>query len=564
MLRAPSGLEPHSPTTPEEAPPDGRRLGAPPVTGQEDGGSSVGAARTLLRKPSSADWAEPEDDGSDGEAVIGAVGLTLGRLRRPSLQPAASSSGPLSPPSPERQTSQRQASQRAPFGMPQGAAPPPAARLPATPEAGALERPRSEASSAASSAPASVGWSESVVSEPWRNADLAEGGRQALGRCLADFKSWTCPGGSGERLLLPPERLRVVREVGSGGCAKVFLAHDLLLESGQPPVTRSAKLQQAVTGAEEERKSVAVKKLIIPPGSPQALVCRALEDFHAEAKMLHRLQGAGGLEEAKGGEKGPFKAGGHPFIASLLGVLERPLCLVMDFCSGGNLMAALADRPADFDWQTTRRIAAQVASGVGHLHAQSPPILHRDLKSLNVLLVSRPGQQGTSGGEQLHAMVSDFGLSRFGATSAFDRMTAMCGTYHWMAPEVMAATPGVSSELMTYGPPVDVFSFAIVCWELATRQVPYEGWAAPQVIVAVAHRGERLPLPTPLPRAAEPAAELSVATSEGAPSSPEDGTSRTVCPEAFLVLIQDCWAQEPEARPTFVQIEEALANMGLV
>jgi serine/threonine protein kinase len=57
----------------------------------------------------------------------------------------------------------------------------------------------------------------------------------------------------------------------------------------------------------------------------------------------------------------------------------------------------------------------------------------------------------------------------------------MCGTYHWMAPEVMLAPPPVESRDQLgspaaaapplYGPPADVYSFAVVCWELATQQV---------------------------------------------------------------------------------------------
>ena len=58
----------------------------------------------------------------------------------------------------------------------------------------------------------------------------------------------------------------------------------------------------------------------------------------------------------------------------------------------------------------------------------------------------------------------------------FDRMTGQCGTWMWMAPEVMTATDG-----LIYGPGVDVFSFAVVVWEIATQLIPFDGWQPPQV-----------------------------------------------------------------------------------
>ena len=61
------------------------------------------------------------------------------------------------------------------------------------------------------------------------------------------------------------------------------------------------------------------------------------------------------------------------------------------------------------------------------MHSSDPIIIHRDLKSLNLLV-----------DESWAVKVSDFGLSRFKAITPSGLMTAQCGTFHWMAPEVIA------------------------------------------------------------------------------------------------------------------------------
>ncbi len=109
------------------------------------------------------------------------------------------------------------------------------------------------------------------------------------------------------------------------------------------------------------------------------------------------------------------------------------------------------------------KMAYQAAKGMHFLHSSG--IVHRDLKSLNLLLDAK-----------WNVKVSDFGLTKFKAdldrhqnnnrgSGARDAL----GSVHWMAPEVLAESPGVDFAL------ADVYSFGVILWELLTRREPYQG-----------------------------------------------------------------------------------------
>jgi serine/threonine protein kinase len=99
------------------------------------------------------------------------------------------------------------------------------------------------------------------------------------------------------------------------------------------------------------------------------------------------------------------------------------------------------------------------------------------------------------------------------------QMTGQCGTFQWMAPEVI--------NNGRYSEKADIFSFAVILWELVAREVPYRDMNTVQVSVAVLTKGMR---PT-MPR---------------------------VSPPEYATLINDCWHQDPEKRPTFDYIVDRL------
>jgi serine/threonine-protein kinase TNNI3K len=148
----------------------------------------------------------------------------------------------------------------------------------------------------------------------------------------------------------------------------------------------------------------------------------------------------------------------HPRIVDFVGISWdslSDLCVVLEFMEGGDLRDLLASyeyegREVGFD-RTKVTIALHVAHALTYLHSLDPPVLHRDLKSKNILLTS-----------DLQAKITDFGISR----ERIDKtMTAGVGTSLWMAPEVMMGE--------RYDAKADVFSFGVVLSELDQHTLPY-------------------------------------------------------------------------------------------
>lgn len=184
-------------------------------------------------------------------------------------------------------------------------------------------------------------------------------------------------------------------------------------------------------------------------------------------------------------------------------------------------------------WRLRWRIALDVAKGMRYLHSYQPPIVHRDLRSPNIFLAS------TSTSAPVVAKIGDFGLAQH-VNSTLDEALR---TWQWLAPEVL------SHKRVEYDERSDIYSFAIVLWEIATRQLPYttEYWDKFQrngYFQAMDCRNAIVDgtcRPTPPP------------ASSG-------------CPPSFAALMQACWRHNPQERPSFDEIvptiEAELAKLG--
>ncbi|KAJ8566390.1 hypothetical protein ON010_g6732 [Phytophthora cinnamomi] len=148
----------------------------------------------------------------------------------------------------------------------------------------------------------------------------------------------------------------------------------------------------------------------------------------------------------------------HPCIVQFVGVAWHSLsdvCAVTEFMEGGDLRGLLTpydnDRhPVGFDYDKVN-IALHVAHALTYLHSLEPVVIHRDLKSRNILLTV-----------DLSAKLIDFGVSR---ERADHTMTAGVGTSLWMAPEVLMGE--------RYDDKADIFSFGVMLSELDLQVLPY-------------------------------------------------------------------------------------------
>jgi len=206
----------------------------------------------------------------------------------------------------------------------------------------------------------------------------------------------------------------------------------------------------------------------------------------------------------------------HPNILHFIGLVTTtlPLRLALEYCGGGSLFELLHNCwNIPLSWNPQRlKILMDTARAADYLHNFDPPIIHRDLKSLNLMLLNPITNQFVVP----HVKLADFGLARFHERA----MTQGVGTKHWTAPEVLTGT--------AYTDKADVFSFAMVAYEVVCRHVPFER-LDPTRVARLTREGKR-------------------------PDLEDDSIVPKEVPAGLLDLIIMCWNQKPEARPSFSQI----------
>lgn len=229
---------------------------------------------------------------------------------------------------------------------------------------------------------------------------------------------------------------------------------------------------------------VAVKKFL-----DQIITTESLEEFKSEVKIMKRVR--------------------HPNVVLFMGAVTRAphLSIVTEFLPRGSLYKLLHRPNNQLDVRRRLRMALDTARGMNYLHNCTPVIVHRDLKSPNLLV-----------DKNWIVKVCDFGLSRM-KNSTFLSSRSTAGTAEWMAPEVLRNEP--SDEKC------DVYSYGVVLWELCTMQQPWGGMNAMQVVGAVGFQHRRLEIPDDM----DP---------------------------VIADIIRRCWDTDPKLRPTFAEIMATL------
>mmetsp|Transcript_390 Transcript_390/g.567 ORF Transcript_390/g.567 Transcript_390/m.567 type:complete len:590 (-) Transcript_390:57-1826(-) len=164
----------------------------------------------------------------------------------------------------------------------------------------------------------------------------------------------------------------------------------------------------------------------------------------------------------------------HPHIVLLMGACysesDNKIYIVTELLAGdvANLMTGSYKLSTRLDW------CYQAACGLCWLHNMHPPVLHQDLKPSNLLHDS-----------SMKVKVCDFGLSQVIPEGEEYIVSQPRGTPLYMAPEVLAGAPT--------GTPADVYSFAIMMWEILTGQGAFKEYNNLQKFKRDVHQGGKRP-----------------------------------------------------------------------
>mmetsp|Transcript_24146 Transcript_24146/g.57565 ORF Transcript_24146/g.57565 Transcript_24146/m.57565 type:complete len:881 (+) Transcript_24146:43-2685(+) len=220
---------------------------------------------------------------------------------------------------------------------------------------------------------------------------------------------------------------------------------------------------------------------------------RQLQDFYREAQILQMLN--------------------HNGIVQLMGICMNipELYLVTELVVGGSLEDLLHIEKRKLTLNEILSIAMQIADAMQFLHMAN--IVHRDLKPSNCLI----DHTGV-------VKLCDFGLARvMGKETAASSESARAGTPVYLAPEALQGAPTTNK--------VDVYSFAIICWEMITGHQAWVTLDYKQMVGAVLRDRKRPALPLELRK-------------------------------EWKVLIDSCWSQDPMDRPSFSSVVVSLVEMG--
>lgn len=239
---------------------------------------------------------------------------------------------------------------------------------------------------------------------------------------------------------------------------------------------------------------VAIKK----PGSNVEINKDQMKEFIREVQIMARLR--------------------SPNVVQLYGVCmeDKNLCFIMEYMPNGSLYEYLSQNKLSA--QQCKKIALDIAKGLLYLHSfYKGEIVHRDLKSANILL--------TSGNDGLQAKITDFGMAKMSNTNSILSFGGPTQDVAWLAPECFMDSNCFKAKS-------DVYSFGVILWELVTNKRPFADIPqgikrAGDIFQKIRSGGEREAIPSDI----DP---------------------------VYVKLIKSCWELDPDKRPTMREIVKTL------
>ncbi|QDZ22581.1 guanylate cyclase [Chloropicon primus] len=218
----------------------------------------------------------------------------------------------------------------------------------------------------------------------------------------------------------------------------------------------------------------------------------------------------------------------HPNIVQTMGaVIQRglPPMVVMEVMGNGSMYSIMNNDMIPVDIELIVSILRDTAKGLRYLHEAKPPVIHGDLKLMNILVDSN-----------LTGKLSDFGMTVYKGSGKVKG-----GSVLWMAPELLDRKGGMPDEKS------DIYSLGVLMYEILTGYKPYydrmeTGVTAQELIKSVVEDSARPTVPE--------------RNSEGG-----IGRMRLQVPQELLELMEECWAKNPARRPGIREVEERLVDV---
>ncbi len=255
------------------------------------------------------------------------------------------------------------------------------------------------------------------------------------------------------------------------------------IEFGNPKIKLGEGAYGIVYKARYRNNPVAVKQLKMSHPSSDSL-----KEFQKEMAVMANLR--------------------CPQVVQFYGVYFKPAPgIVMQYMSRCSLYQVIHSGQPPLSWTVRLKIARDITCGLSFLHQEN--VIHRDLKSLNVLL-----------NEEMQAKLTDFGLAKIKKETVSLSKEKPVGTLLWMAPELFKRGNSCTQKS-------DVYSLGITLWELAAYKRPFDDAKNDAIAKDWIEKGQREPIPSD-------------------------------CPPKLAKAITWCWDGEAAKRPSAQEVLELL------